>query len=70
MAAPAGVPKDIVNKLSAVMMEALKDKPVQDQLKKAGIPPLPMTADQMSKRVVDDTKWIAELMTELGFAKK
>jgi hypothetical protein len=43
---------------------------VQDQLKKVGIPALPMTADQMAKRVVDDSKWIAELMTELGFAKK
>jgi hypothetical protein len=29
-----------------------------------------MTADQMSKRVLDDSKWIAELMTELGMTKK
>jgi len=70
MAAPAGVPKDIIQKLSTVMMEALKDKPVQDQFKKAGIPALPMTAEQMNKRVSDDTVWIAELMNELGFAKK
>ena len=70
MAAPVGVPKDIINKLSSVMMEALNDKPVQDQFKKAGIPALPMTADQMSKRVVDDSKWITELMTELGMTKK
>lgn len=70
MAAPAGVPKDIINKLSAVMMESLNDKPVQDQLKKSGIPGFPMTAEQMSKQVVADTKWIGELMTELGFSKK
>ena len=70
MAAPVGVPKDIIQKLSIVMMEALKDKPVQDQFKKAGIPALPMTAEQMNKRVSDDTVWIAELMNELGFAKK
>ncbi|MEN9628586.1 MAG: hypothetical protein RJA10_1813 [Pseudomonadota bacterium] len=70
MAAPAGVPKEIITRLSQVMAEALQDKPVQDQLKKAGIPPLPMSADQMSKRVADDAKWITELMTELGFAKK
>jgi len=70
MAAPVGVPKDIINKLSSVMMESLNDKAVQDQFKKVGIPALPMTADQMTKRVVDDTKWISELMTELGFAKK
>ncbi len=70
MAAPAGVPKDIINRLSQVMAEAMQDKPVQDQLKKAGIPPFPMSAEQMSKRVADDTKWISELMGELGFAKK
>lgn len=70
MAAPAGVPKEIIARLSQVMAEALQDKPVQDQLKKAGIPPFPMTADQMSKRVADDAKWITELMSELGFAKK
>lgn len=70
MAAPVGVPKDIIQKLSSVMMEALKDKPVQDQFKKAGIPALPMTSEQMNKRVSDDTVWIAELMNELGFAKK
>jgi hypothetical protein len=29
-----------------------------------------MTADQMNKRVTDDAKWIGELMTELGMAKK
>jgi tripartite-type tricarboxylate transporter receptor subunit TctC len=70
MAAPAGVPKEIITRLSQVMAEALQDKPVQDQLKKAGIPPFPMTAEQMSKRVADDAKWITELMGELGFAKK
>jgi hypothetical protein len=29
-----------------------------------------MTADQMSKKLIDDSKWIAELMTELGMSKK
>ena len=70
MAAPVGVPKDIIQRLSVVMMEALNDKPVQDQLKKAGIPPLPMNAEQMNQRVATDTKWISELMAELGMLKK
>ncbi len=70
MAAPAGVPKEIINRLSQVMAESMQDKPVQDQLKKAGIPPFPMTAEQMTKRVADDAKWITELMSELGFSKK
>lgn len=70
MAAPAGVPREIIARLSAVMAESLQDKPVQDQFRKAGIPPFPMTAEQMSKRVIDDSKWIGELMLELGLAKK
>jgi tripartite-type tricarboxylate transporter receptor subunit TctC len=70
MAAPAGVPVEIINRLSTVMGEALMDKPVQDQFKKAGIPGLRMTAAEMTKRVADDTKWISELMTELGMGKK
>lgn len=70
MAAPAGVPKEIITRLSQVMGEALNDKPVQDQFKKVGIPMLQMNAEQMSKRVADDSKWIGELMVELGLAKK
>ena len=66
MAAPAGVPRDIINRLSTVMAEALQDKAVQDQFTKAGIPAFPMTAEQMNKRVADDSKWIGELMTEFG----
>jgi tripartite-type tricarboxylate transporter receptor subunit TctC len=70
MAAPVGVPKDIINKLSSVMMEAINDKAVQDHFKKAGSPTFTMTADQMNKRVTDDAKWIGDLMTELGMTKK
>jgi tripartite-type tricarboxylate transporter receptor subunit TctC len=70
MAAPAGVPKEIIARLSAVMAEALNDKTVLDQMKKVGIPPIQMNADQMAKRISEDSKWISELMTELGMVKK
>jgi tripartite-type tricarboxylate transporter receptor subunit TctC len=70
MAAPAGVPKEIIARLATVMAEALSDKPVLDQMKKVGIPPLQMNAEQMTKRIGEDSKWIAELMTELGLVKK
>jgi len=70
MAAPAGVPREIVQRLSAVVAEALKDKPVQDTLKKLGVTAVYMTPEQMSARVTADSKWIAELMAELGLAKK
>jgi tripartite-type tricarboxylate transporter receptor subunit TctC len=70
MAAPAGVPKEIITRLSAVMAEALTDKPVLDQMKKVGIPPIQMNAEQMTKRIGEDFKWISDLMTELGMIKK
>lgn len=70
MAAPAGVPKDIVAKISAAIGEALKDKATQDVLKKLGVSAMYMTPEQMTQRVAADTKWVSELMTELGLAKK
>jgi tripartite-type tricarboxylate transporter receptor subunit TctC len=70
MAAPAGVPKEIIARLATVMAEALTDKPVLDQMKKVGIPPLQMNAEQMTKRIGEDSKWISDLMTELGLVKK
>ncbi len=70
MAAPAGVPKDIIQRLSAVIAETMKDKAVVDTLKKLGVGPLYMTPEQMTQRVAADTKWVTELMTELGLAKK
>ncbi|MFO1217139.1 MAG: tripartite tricarboxylate transporter substrate binding protein [Burkholderiaceae bacterium] len=70
MAAPAGVPKEIINRLSGVIGESMKEKPMLDLLKKLGMGPFYMTPEQMTQRVADDTKWITELMTELGFAKK
>jgi tripartite-type tricarboxylate transporter receptor subunit TctC len=70
MAAPAGVPKEIVARLASVMAEALTDKPVLDQMRKVGIPPIQMNADQMAKRIGEDFKWISDLMTELGMVKK
>jgi len=70
MAAPAGVPKDIIQKLSAVIGETMKDKAVLDTLKKLGVGPFYMTPEQMTQRVAADTQWVSELMTELGLAKK
>ncbi len=70
MAAPVGVPKDILNRLSTVIAESLKDKAVVDMLAKIGVPATFMTSEQMSRQIAGDTKWISELMTELGFAKK
>lgn len=70
MAAPAGVPKDVLARLSTVIAETLKDKAMTDMLAKLGVPFMPMNSEQMTVQIAADTKWISELMTELGFAKK
>ena len=70
MAAPAGVPKDIIARLSTVIGESLKDKAMTDLLAKLGVPATFMSTEQMTVQVANDTKWISDLMTELGFAKK
>jgi tripartite-type tricarboxylate transporter receptor subunit TctC len=70
MAAPAGVPKDIIAKLSAAIADSLKDKSTQDLLKKLGVNAFYMTPEQMTQRVTEDTQWISTLMNELGMAKK
>lgn len=41
-----------------------------DLLARLGVKPYYLNADQMTQRVAEDSKWISELMTELGFAKK
>jgi tripartite-type tricarboxylate transporter receptor subunit TctC len=70
LAAPAGVPKEIVEKLSAVVGESLKDEEVKSVFKKLGLEPMYLNATQMTQRVQADTQWISALMTELGLAKK
>jgi tripartite-type tricarboxylate transporter receptor subunit TctC len=70
MAAPAGVPKDIIARLSSVLAQTLQDKPVQDMMKKLGVNAFYLNPEQMSARVATDAKWIGDLMTELGMAKK
>jgi tripartite-type tricarboxylate transporter receptor subunit TctC len=70
LAAPAGVPKEIVEKLSVVVGEALKDEEVKAVFKKLGVDPFYMNATQMTQRIQSDSQWITELMTELGLAKK
>jgi tripartite-type tricarboxylate transporter receptor subunit TctC len=70
LAAPAGVPREIVNRLSEAARAALGDKEVVDMLAKLGVPPLPMTPEQMAQRIQADSKWMGELMAELGMLKK
>lgn len=70
MAAPVGVSKDIVEKLSRAVEESLKDDDVKAIFTKVGVSPMYLNAEQMTQRIRSDTQWINELMTELGLVKK
>jgi tripartite-type tricarboxylate transporter receptor subunit TctC len=59
MAAPAGVPKDIIAKISAVIGESMKDKPMQDVLKRLGVSSMYMTPEQTAQRIAADTQWVS-----------
>jgi tripartite-type tricarboxylate transporter receptor subunit TctC len=70
LAAPAGTPRAIVDKLAAVVKESLADPEVADFMKKNDAPVFYLDPDAATKRVAEDEKWMAALMGELGLLKK
>lgn len=70
LVAPPGTPRPVVERVSAVVRETLADKEMTDLLAKLGVPAIYMSPDQMAQRIAADTQWIAELMGELGLARK
>lgn len=70
MIAPAGTPKDIVDKLSETVRLSMADKEVVDLLAKLGVPAAYLNADQTAQRIAADTRMLGDLMTTLGLAKK
>ncbi|MFM9887351.1 MAG: Bug family tripartite tricarboxylate transporter substrate binding protein [Burkholderiales bacterium] len=55
---PAGLPKEIVDKTSSALLTVLKDRDVQEAIKKQGYEPMPSTAEAMVERVrADLAKW-------------
>lgn len=68
--APAGTPSEIVNKLSDTVREAMNDKEASELLAKLGVPGLYMTPEQMTRKIQDDTKWIGELIKDMGMTKQ
>jgi tripartite-type tricarboxylate transporter receptor subunit TctC len=56
---PAGMPKDVVDKLNASMGQALKSKDAQDKLAGIGIQPVVMTPDQLKTFMASEvSKWV------------
>jgi tripartite-type tricarboxylate transporter receptor subunit TctC len=54
ISAPAGTPRDIVNKLHDVTNEALKDPAMQERLAKLGVEPAQMSVDEFDKFFRED----------------
>ena len=55
---PAGLPKEIVMKTSAALLTVLKDRDVQEAIKKQGYEPMPSTPEVMVERIRSDlAKW-------------
>ena len=56
---PAGMPKDVVDKLNATMGQALKSKDAQEKLAGIGIQPVVMTPDQLKTFMASEvSKWV------------
>ncbi len=55
---PAGLPKEIEMKTSAALLTVLKDRDVQEAIKKQGYEPMPSTPEVMVERIRSDlAKW-------------
>ncbi len=55
---PAGIPKDIVNKLSFATTDALKKSETKEKLAAIGLSPMPLNADQLQTFISTEiTKW-------------
>jgi tripartite-type tricarboxylate transporter receptor subunit TctC len=62
MLAPAGTPREIVDKLSKAVNEALKSEDVVKQMRLSGMEPLGGTPDEFARRIKEDTaRWDAVL---------
>ncbi|MEY4283807.1 MAG: hypothetical protein RL111_482 [Pseudomonadota bacterium] len=58
LAGPAGLPKDIAEKLSAAVQQALQTQEVRTRLASFGLSPMPMSPDQLKAFIpAEVTKW-------------
>jgi len=69
LAAPAGVPKDLVAKLAAAAQKATQDPEVRAHLERLDIPAVFYGPEEMSTRIASETKWMEALMREAGLIK-
>lgn len=66
---PAGTPRPVVDKLNALLKQALSDKDVSEKLINATLEPMYMTPDQYAARLQSDYERYGKLMKEIGVVK-
>jgi len=66
---PAGTPRPVVDKLNALLKQALADKEVSTKLVNATLEPMYMTPDQYAERLQSDYERYGKLMKEIGVVK-
>ena len=66
IAAPAGTPKPIVDKLYAATAKALASAEVKDKLATIGLAPMPMTPEELSRFIVSEVSKWTRLTKEAG----
>jgi tripartite-type tricarboxylate transporter receptor subunit TctC len=67
--APAGTPRDIVEKLARVANEAIKSDDVRTALRTAGLDPLGSTPDEFARHIVSEVQKGAAVVQAAGLKK-
>jgi tripartite-type tricarboxylate transporter receptor subunit TctC len=63
---PAGIPQDVVQRLNAHIVAALKAPEVHERLVNVGVDPSPSTPEQLAKLMVSDLKRWASVIARVG----
>ncbi len=64
--APAGTPPDIINKLNAATLQALKDPKLRSRLADLGAEPLGNSPEAFAKQIAEETIWWGDLVKSTG----
>ena len=67
---PKGTPPEIVKHLQNALQATLKDQNCIDALAKIGQEPDFMGAEKFTPKMIEDNKWLADIVDKLGLAKK
>lgn len=69
LGAPAGVPKDVLERLNATLNEALSDPAVRSRFEEIGAVPLGLALDKSRTFLADEVAKYRDIVTKAGIAK-